>query len=107
MAGPPGSARWPTACISLRIDLPCLSQVPDHPGLRTLFVHSGGDEYVPKTVDVRALSTRFVAAAGGAENGAEALIVDLATHNLAEPPPAAQEFVARVGEVLGEVSGSS
>lgn len=87
------------------LNLDAIEPVPDHPGLRTLFVHSGGDEYVPKTVDVSALSNRFVTAAGGAENGAEALIIDRATHNLAEPPPAAPEFVKRVGTVLGEVSG--
>ena len=44
--------------------------VAAHPGLRTIFAHSGDDEYVPSTVDVTSLSRRFVAAAGGAANGA-------------------------------------
>ena len=42
-----------------------IEPAPNHPGLRTLFVHSGADEYVPASVDVSALSQRFVRAAGG------------------------------------------
>ena len=66
---------------------------PQHPGLRTLFCFSGGDEYVPPSVDVAELSARFVAAAGGAENGASAVILEGASHNLATPPAACGQFV--------------
>ena len=72
----------------------------DHPGLKTVFAHSGADEYVPATVDVDALSKRFVAAAGGAANGAEAVILSGANHNLATPPEAAEAFVEVVRRVL-------
>ena len=77
--------------------------VPDHPGLRTLFVHSASDEYVPSFVDVPALAERMVAAAGGASNGAEAVFIDDANHNLATPSAAADTFVSRVCRLLGEV----
>lgn len=77
--------------------------VAAHPGLRTIFAHSGDDEYVPSTVDVTSLSRRFVAAAGGAANGAEAVIIAGANHNLARPPAAADDFVACVSRVLSEV----
>ncbi|EOD23567.1 hypothetical protein EMIHUDRAFT_469494 [Emiliania huxleyi CCMP1516] len=76
---------------------------PSHPGLRTLFCFSGGDEYVPPSVDVPLLARRFVAAAGGAENGASALILAGASHNLAKPPRAAGEFVAAVCRTLDEI----
>ena len=80
-----------------------IEPVPDHPGLRTLFVHSAKDEYVPPTVDVCALSQRFVRAAGGSENGAAALVIPEANHNLATPPEAAGTFVTAVAEMLGEI----
>merc|ERR1712183_807089 len=38
--------------------------LPSHPGLKTLFVFSGSDEYVPMSVDVPKLAARMVAAAG-------------------------------------------
>ncbi len=77
--------------------------VPDHPSLRTLFVHSASDEYVPSFVDVPVLAERLVAAAGGASNGAEAVFIDDANHNLATPSAAADAFVRRVCRLLGEV----
>jgi len=72
----------------------------DHPGLRTLFAHSTGDEYVPPSVSVQTLSERFVRAAGGAANGAGALLIPEASHNLASPPAAAHDFVSAVGQWL-------
>ena len=81
---------------------PAIDPVPDHPGLRTLFVHSQKDEYVPPAVDVSILSKRFVIAAGGAANGAAAYIVPEANHNLARPPTALGDFVERVGLWLAE-----
>jgi pimeloyl-ACP methyl ester carboxylesterase len=77
--------------------------VPEHPGLRTVFVYSGSDEYVPSFVDVPALAERMVAAAGGASNGAEAVAIDAANHNLATPSAAADSFVSCVCQVLKEV----
>ena len=71
--------------------------VPSHAGLLTLFVHSVGEEYVPRSVDVPALSSRFVAAAG---DGARALLIDGATHNLSSPPEARQAFIAAVCTAL-------
>lgn len=70
-----------------------------HPGLRACFCHSGADEYVPKTVDVSALSKRFVAAAGGVGSGAEAVIIDGAAHNCVDH---GDEFVAVVARVLAD-----
>ena len=81
---------------------PAIEPVPDHPGLRTLFVHSQKDEYVPPAVDVSILSERFVIAAGGAANGAAAYVVPEANHNLARPPTALGDFVERVGLWLAE-----
>jgi pimeloyl-ACP methyl ester carboxylesterase len=79
--------------------------VPTHPGLRTLFVHSGADEYVPATVDVQALSARLVAAAGGASNGAAAVIIKGASHNCGSADgSAAEEFVAATCRVLREAA---
>ena len=80
-----------------------IEPVGDHPGLRTLFAHSGADEYVPSHVDVGRLSQRFVAAAGGSINGASAYIVPDANHNLATPPSAPSDFIAAVGQLLDEV----
>ena len=54
-----------------------------------------------------ALSKRFVAAAGGTENGAQAVVLDGANHNLSEPAGAADAFVKLVGDVLGEVGGGA
>ena len=62
----------------------------------TCFCHSGADEYVPSDVDVEALSRRFVAAAGGATSGAEAVILDGANHNCAQPPATGAEAFVRV-----------
>lgn len=76
--------------------------VPSHPGLRTLFCHSGGDEYVPPSVDVPALSRRFVAAAGGSSNGAEAAILN-ANHNCAVPESAGGDFIVSVCRILRDV----
>lgn len=76
----------------------------EHPGLRTVFVHSGADEYVPPSVDVDALAKRFVRAAGGALNGASAVIIQDANHNLAEPVEVAtQTFVDEVSKALKDV----
>lgn len=77
-----------------------IEPVAAHPGLKTLFVHSAKDEYVPPTVDAVQLSQRFVRAAGGAESGAAACIIPEANHNLASPPGAASAFVTAVGEWL-------
>jgi pimeloyl-ACP methyl ester carboxylesterase len=72
-----------------------LAPAPEHPGLHCTFVHSGSDEYVPSAVDVAALSSRFVAAAGGADNGASAVTIAGASHNVGSPDgTAAAEFVA-------------
>ena len=77
--------------------------LPSHPGLRTLFAFSGADEYVPPTVDVPALAQRLVAAAGGAANGAEAVVIADANHNLATPEDtAAAAFIESVCRVLDE-----
>jgi len=81
-----------------------IEPVPDHPGLRTLFALSACDEYVPSNVDVAALSRRFVAAAGGAANGASTYLVPGANHNLATPASAAADFVAAVGQLLDEAT---
>jgi hypothetical protein len=51
-------------------------------------------------VNVERLSQRFVAAAGGAENGAEAVIIRDGNHNLETPPEAAVAFVEVVVRVL-------
>merc|ERR1711988_1366296 len=48
--------------------------VPDHPGLKVLFVHGLGEEYVPPHVDAADLSRRFVAAAGAPD--ARALLIE-------------------------------
>ena len=81
-------------------------KVPDHPGLRVLFVHGLDDEYVPPTVDVRDLSARFTAAAGGSDYddlpNARALLIEGANHNLASPAEASQIFVEAVGQLLTE-----
>ena len=82
---------------------PAVPPAPLHPGLHTVFVHSGADEYVPPDVDVGALSRRMVAAAGGAEQGAASHILSDANHNCATPPTAAAEFTRLVGEVLGGI----
>ena len=74
--------------------------LPEHPGLRTCFAHAGADEYVPRAVDVDTLSRRFIAAAGGRPNGAEAVIIRDGNHNLATPPAADGEFVEVVCRVL-------
>ena len=71
---------------------------PQHPGLKTCFAHSGGDEYVPPHVDVAKLSQRFVAAAGGS-SGAEAVILEGASHNCEN---AQEAFVGVVCRVLRE-----
>ena len=78
--------------------------VPEHPGLRTLFVLSGADEYVPPSVDTASLAARMVAAAGGAANGAGTVTIEGASHNLAKPEGAAGEFVAHVCEVLEQAA---
>lgn len=93
--GAPDGAAWERRTIE---------PVPDHPGLRTLFVHSGADEYVPPSVDVASLSSRFVAAAGGASNGAAALTIARGSHNLATPPEAAGEFVEAVAALLEQAA---
>ena len=72
---------------------------PQHPGLKTCFAHSGGDEYVPPHVDVAKLSQRFVAAAGGPSQGAEAVILEGASHNCEN---AQEAFVGVVCRVLRE-----
>ncbi len=76
--------------------------VPSHRGLRTLFAHSEWDEYVPDSVNVHELSQRLVRAAGGPENGAEALVVPKGMHSLADDEAAAI-FVAKVGSILSEL----
>lgn len=74
------------------------------PGLRTLFVHSLADEYVPPSVDAEALARRFVTAAGGPAF-ASSLLLPGAKHNLASPDgEAASEFVRAVGVLLSEVA---
>lgn len=74
------------------------------PGLRTLFVHSLADEYVPPFVDAEALARRFVAAAGGPAF-ASSLLLHGAKHNLASTDGAsAKEFVRAVGLLLGEIA---
>jgi len=74
--------------------------VPDHPGLKVLFVHGLGEEYVPPHVDVPALSRRFVSAAGAPD--ASALLISGANHNLSQPDGAVATFIAAVGALLDE-----
>lgn len=74
--------------------------VPDHPGLKVLFVHSLGEEYVPPHVDAQLLSRRFVTAAGAPD--ARSLLIDGASHNLSKPEGAATKFVETVGALLDE-----
>ena len=66
------------------------------------FAHSGDDEYGPAP-SMSPPSALLVAAAGGAANGAEAVIIAGANHNLATSPAAADDFVACVSRVLSEV----
>uniref|UniRef100_A0A7S0L6B9 AB hydrolase-1 domain-containing protein n=1 Tax=Coccolithus braarudii TaxID=221442 RepID=A0A7S0L6B9_9EUKA len=73
--------------------------VVDHPGLRTLFVLSAADEYVPRNVEPQGLARRFVVAAGG-DGAADALIVPDANHNLSEPETAAEVFVLAAAALL-------
>ena len=75
--------------------------MPAHPGLLTLFVHSGADEYVPASLDPAQLSRRFVSAAD-ADGCARALVIDGANHGLSSPDGAAATFVHAVGELLDE-----
>jgi len=77
--------------------------VPDHPGLKVLFVHSLGEEYVPSHIDVPALSRRFVNAVG--EPDANVLLIDGANHNLSEPKDAVDKFTAAVGSLLDDAVG--
>ena len=74
--------------------------VPDHPGLKVLFVHGLGEEYVPPQVDVPALAERFVNAAGPPD--AKTMLVQGANHNLSQPSAAAATFIASVGALLDE-----
>lgn len=71
-------------------------------GTRTLFVHSLADEYVDPNMDTRALSRRFVSAAGPK---ASAILLEDARHNLlpaVEGAQAAQVFVKEVVAALRE-----
>eukprot|EP00928_Gymnodinium_smaydae_P043964 TRINITY_DN29366_c0_g1_i1.p1 TRINITY_DN29366_c0_g1~~TRINITY_DN29366_c0_g1_i1.p1 ORF type:complete len:382 (+),score=50.72 TRINITY_DN29366_c0_g1_i1:91-1146(+) len=74
--------------------------VVDHPGLKILFVHGLGEEYVPPHVDAKALSKRFIDAAGLPD--ARALLVEDGNHNLSKPAGAASKFIAAVGSLLDE-----
>lgn len=80
--------------------------VPEHPGLKVLFVHSVGEEYVPPQVDVPLLSRRFVEAAAGSPGSSSdvsALLIEGASHNLSEGPHATEQFLTAVGSLLAQV----
>lgn len=74
--------------------------IPDHPGLKVLFVHGLGEEYVPDHVDIQVLSQSFVAAAGAPD--ARSLLIEGANHNLSKPIGATTTFIAAVGSLLDE-----
>jgi pimeloyl-ACP methyl ester carboxylesterase len=76
-------------------------------GVRTIFVHSLADEYVDPKMDMRALSRRFVFAAG--PHKASAILLEGARHNLLPAVPGAQAadvFVREVVAALRECSGA-
>lgn len=105
--GRPAALAGESALIGLcdgSVGVRAIEPVPDHPGLHTLFALSECDEHVPHSLDVPALSRRFVAAAGGAANGASTYLVPGANHNLATPETAAADFVAAVGTLLDEAT---
>jgi len=77
--------------------------IPEHPGLKVLFVHSVGEEYVPAHVDIPALSRRFVAAAGAESSDARALLIEAASHNLSQGADATEIFITAVGSFLAEL----
>jgi len=78
--------------------------LPDHPGLAVLFCLSTADEYVPTTVDMPALASRFTAAAGAT---AASLLLKGANHNLAEVEGSAEEFVSASGRWLVAALGDA
>lgn len=84
--------------------------LPEHPGLRVLFVLSLADEFVPDHINQRELSWRFVRACGSADSQeVGSLLIEHASHSLREqrreqeeggpfaPQSAAQKFVDAVG----------
>eukprot|EP00854_Cymbomonas_tetramitiformis_P024653 gene24653-29991_t len=69
-------------------------------GTKTLIAFSGGDEYVPATVDKAVLVKRIMTAMG---DSATAVVLDDATHNLAAPPQAMLTFLSSVKDFLKQL----